>query len=36
MCGYFCIEFIDFLLEGKNLTDFTNVFPQNDFKKMMR
>ena len=25
MCGYFCIEFIDFMLKGKSLTDFTNL-----------
>ena len=24
MCGYFCIGFIDFMLAGKKLTDFTN------------
>ena len=33
MCGYFCIGFIDFMLEGKSLTDFTNLFSPNDFKK---
>ena len=33
MCGYFCIGFIDFLLEGKRLTDFTNLFSPNNFKK---
>ena len=26
MCGYFCIGFIDFMLAGKTLTEFTNVF----------
>ena len=26
MCGYFCIIFIDFMLAGKTLTDFTNLF----------
>ena len=26
MCGYLCIGFIDFMLEGKSLTDFTNLF----------
>ena len=25
MCGYFCIEFIDFTLAGKTLTDFTSI-----------
>ena len=26
MCGYFCIRCIDFMLAGKILTDFTNLF----------
>ena len=26
MCSYFCILFIEFTLEGKTLTDFTNLF----------
>ena len=26
MCGYVCIGFTDFMLAGKILTDFTNVF----------
>ena len=26
MCGYFCIGFVDFMLAGKSLTDFTNLF----------
>ena len=33
MCGYFCIGFIDFMLKGDNLTDFTNIFSPNIFKK---
>ena len=33
MCGYFCIGFIDFMLKGSNLTDFTNLFLPNNFKK---
>ena len=33
MCGYFCIGFIDFMLSGKKLTDFTNTFSHYDFKK---
>ena len=33
MCGYFCIEFIDFMLAGKKLTDYTNLFSPHDFKK---
>ena len=30
MCGYFCVGLIDFMLAGKNLTDFTNLFSPND------
>ena len=33
MCGYFCIEFIDFMLKGKSLTEYTNLFSPNDFKR---
>ena len=33
MSGYFCIRFIDFILEGNNVTDFTNLFSPNNFKK---
>ena len=33
MCGYFCIGFIDFMLAGKKLTDFTNMFSPYDFEK---
>ena len=32
MCGYFCIEYIDFMLAGKTLTDFTNLFSPRDLK----
>ena len=33
MRGCFCIGFIDFMLKGKNLTDFTNLFSPNNFNK---
>ena len=33
MCGYFCIGFIDFMLAGKKLTDYTNLFSPHDLKK---
>ena len=33
MYGYFCIGFIDFMLAGKTLTEFTNPFLPNNFKK---
>ena len=33
MCGYFCIECINYILKGKTLLDYTNLFSSNDFKK---
>ena len=33
MCGYSCIEFISYMLKGKTLLDYTNLFSPNDFKK---
>ena len=33
MCGYFGIEFINYMLKGKTLLDYTNLFSPNDFKK---
>ena len=33
MYGYFWIGFIDFMLAGKKLTDFTSMFSPHDFKK---
>ena len=33
ICGYFCTGFIDFMLEGKTLTDVTNLFSSNNFKR---
>ena len=35
MCRYFCIVFIDYMFMGKSLTDYTNLFSPNNFKKMM-
>ena len=32
ICGYFCIGFIDFILQGKKLTDFTSIFSPHVFK----
>ena len=34
MCGSFCMGFIDFMLAGKELTNFTSLFSPYDFKKM--
>ena len=33
MCGYFCIGFIGFMLKRKTLTEYTNPFLPNNFKK---
>ena len=33
MCGYFCIGFINFMFSSNSLTDFTNLFLPNDFRK---
>ena len=33
ICGYTCIGFIDFMLAGKILTEHTNLFSLNNFKK---
>ena len=33
MCRYFCIGFIDFMLKGKSLIEYTNLFSSNDFKE---
>ena len=30
MCGYFCRGFIDFMLKGKTLIDFANLFSPNN------
>ena len=35
MCGYFCIGFINFMFNGKSLTDYTNLFSPSNFKKTM-
>ena len=36
MCGYFCIEFIDFMLKGESLLDYTNLFFPNKYQKMIK
>ena len=33
LCGYFCIGFVDFMLAGNKMTDFTSFFSPCDFKK---
>ena len=32
MCGYFCIGFIDFMLKGKSLLEYTNLFSPDEYK----
>ena len=33
MWGYFCIGFINFMFKGNSLTEYTNLFSPNAFKK---
>ena len=33
MCGYVCTRITDFMLAGKKLTDYTNLFSAYDLKK---
>ena len=33
MCGYFCNEFIDFILKGKSLLEYTNLFSPTEYEK---
>ena len=33
MYGYFCTGFIEFMLKGKGLLDYTNLFSANDYEK---
>ena len=33
MCGYFCIEFVDFMLKDKSLLEYVNLFSPNEYKK---
>ena len=32
MCVYFCNGFIDFMLKGKSLLDYTNLFSPNEYE----
>ena len=34
MCGYFCIGFINYMIKGKSLTDYTNLFSANNLMKL--
>ena len=33
MCVYFCIGFIDFMLNGKSFLEYTNLFSPNKYEK---
>ena len=33
MCRYFCTRFNDFMLNGKSVLDYTNLFSPNDYEK---
>ena len=33
MCRYFCIGFIDYMLKGKILLDYTNSFSPSEYDK---
>ena len=35
MCGYFCIKFINYMLKGKTLLDYTNLSSPNDFEMII-
>ena len=35
MRGYFCVGFINYMSMGKSLTDYTNLFATNNFKKKL-
>ena len=33
MCEFYCIAFIEYMLAGKTLLDYTNLFSPNEYKK---
>ena len=36
MRGYFCIEFIDFMLKGKSLSENTDLFSPNKYRRVSK
>ena len=36
MCQYFCIGFIDFMIKGKSLLEYTNLFLLVIMKRMTK
>ena len=33
MCGYFCIGFIEFMLKGKSLLEYKNLFLPDEYNE---
>ena len=33
MCGFYCIAFIEYILSGGTMLNYTNLFALNDYKK---
>ena len=33
MCGFYCIAFTEYMLAGKTLLEYTNLFSSNEYKK---
>ena len=33
MCGFYFVAFIEYMLSGKSLLDYSNLFSQNNYKK---
>ena len=33
MCRFYCIAFIEYMIAGKTLLNYTNLFSPNDYKK---
>ena len=33
MSGFYCVTFIEYMLSGKSLSDYTNLFNTNDYNK---
>ena len=33
LCGFYCIAFMEYMIVGKTLLDYMNLFSPNDYKK---
>ena len=36
MCGFYYFAFIEYMVAGKTLLDYTNLFSPNDYKKVSK